>query len=385
MEIFRDLGLLSPVYVPLILSVVLFFSAGKEDHSKVWLGWGMLNAAFLFLANYFYFQKHYEIYTYLHSVHISSVLAAYPFIYTYILKLTSPPGKKVRAWIHFLPSIVFFFLSAPVFYLMLNVQERVQFMSEYRFAPDFSNPLMNYLLVIRFLNIVCLFVQIFLYFILSFRLLNKHRYEAVNWFADYGKIGLKWMWLFNSLFFGMAILSIFFYSVNPVKLFGDDRYLVIPLFLLGLLIWALGVLGFRQKPLFDERDRMAVTLVGRIEPDSAIMSRIKSFFGDQKPWLNNDFKLADLCLELGTNRTYVSQAINRSYGVNFNSFVNQYRVDEAKRLLSLEPGLLLEEVAIRSGFGSAVSMSRAFKQLENLTPGMLRDRLRFVAETERFS
>jgi AraC-like DNA-binding protein len=57
--------------------------------------------------------------------------------------------------------------------------------------------------------------------------------------------------------------------------------------------------------------------------------------------------------EMDVNRTAVSAFINKTYGVNFNRFINQWRVDELKRLLAL-PGNEKESAASlyrQAGFG----------------------------------
>ena len=38
--------------------------------------------------------------------------------------------------------------------------------------------------------------------------------------------------------------------------------------------------------------------------------------------------------DLFSNRTYISAFINREYGVNFNRFINNYRLKEVERLRS---------------------------------------------------
>ena len=76
-------------------------------------------------------------------------------------------------------------------------------------------------------------------------------------------------------------------------------------------------------------------------------------------------KVADL---LGTNRTYLSDYINRRLGTTFYEYVNAYRVREAAALLLAEPSMPLSEVADRCGFGSLSTFRRSFAKGMKRTP-----------------
>ena len=64
--------------------------------------------------------------------------------------------------------------------------------------------------------------------------------------------------------------------------------------------------------------------------------------------------------------------------MNFNEFVNHYRINEAKRLIQDSENELytLDYIAEKSGFGSINSFSRVFKAFEGVTPGKYRERLK---------
>ena len=90
---------------------------------------------------------------------------------------------------------------------------------------------------------------------------------------------------------------------------------------------------------------------------------LESYFNEKKPYLNPDYKITDLMEEMDVNRTAASAFINRTYGVNFSRYVNQWRVNELKRLLSL-PGNEKESAASlyrQAGFGELKQYYRAVK------------------------
>lgn len=76
--------------------------------------------------------------------------------------------------------------------------------------------------------------------------------------------------------------------------------------------------------------------------------------------------LADL---LGTNETYLFEAIKQTYQLTFNEYLNFLRLDHACDLLT-QPNseLTIEAVAIDSGFGSRNTFHRLFRERYQLTP-----------------
>jgi AraC-like DNA-binding protein len=81
-------------------------------------------------------------------------------------------------------------------------------------------------------------------------------------------------------------------------------------------------------------------------------------------------KLAE---SLGTNRSYLSRAINDFAGGSFYDYVYSYRVDEAVRILTDgdndEP---LKSIAARTGFGSLNTFYVKFRQKMGTTPSEFR-------------
>jgi protein-S-isoprenylcysteine O-methyltransferase Ste14 len=94
--------------------------------------------------------------------------------------------------------------------------------------------------------------------------------------------------------------------------------------------------------------------------------KLDAYFREKKPYLNANFKITDLMEAMDVNRIAASTFINKTYGVSFNRFVNQWRVNELKRLLSL-PGNEKESAAglyRQAGFGELKQYYRAGSQLK---------------------
>ena len=52
-----------------------------------------------------------------------------------------------------------------------------------------------------------------------------------------------------------------------------------------------------------------------------------------KKYLDKDYSAQDLANEIGTNTRYISAVVNVRFHMNFTSFVNSYRINDAKSIL----------------------------------------------------
>jgi len=97
-------------------------------------------------------------------------------------------------------------------------------------------------------------------------------------------------------------------------------------------------------------------------------ANLEEWLEKEKPYLNPDFQLTDLRQVLPLNRTYLSQLINNEYGCSFYQWVNDLRIEEAKRMMTEEPDLKFQDVADRCGFSSRTAFTRAFIRHTGVTP-----------------
>jgi AraC-like DNA-binding protein len=80
--------------------------------------------------------------------------------------------------------------------------------------------------------------------------------------------------------------------------------------------------------------------------------------------------LYDLAKELSLNSKELSVFINHNLKTNFSTFINEFRVKEAKKLLdeNKHENLTLEAIAEMAGFNNRITFYRAFKKIEHISP-----------------
>ncbi|MEF9477974.1 helix-turn-helix domain-containing protein [Chryseobacterium sp. 1B4] len=89
----------------------------------------------------------------------------------------------------------------------------------------------------------------------------------------------------------------------------------------------------------------------------------------QKPYLDSELNLIRLAEMLSVSTHHLSYVINTGFGKNFFQYVNEYRIDHAKKLLK-EPDskLSILGIAYESGFNSKTSFNTTFKKVTGQTP-----------------
>jgi AraC-like DNA-binding protein len=109
-----------------------------------------------------------------------------------------------------------------------------------------------------------------------------------------------------------------------------------------------------------------------LSDQSILFAELRELFENQKLYLDPELNVKTVIKILGTNQKYLYHAINENSDSNFRSFLNRYRVDEAKRIIEQKiPNaeiLNFSEIYAMVGFNSSVSFYRAFKSVTGLKP-----------------
>lgn len=94
---------------------------------------------------------------------------------------------------------------------------------------------------------------------------------------------------------------------------------------------------------------------------------LETLMYEQDIYLRHDVNVMMVAKELGTNRTYIGQMLKSEYNQTFHQYINSMRIERAKKLLRVTDEKLLY-VAEHSGFSSAETLSRTFRQYVGMTP-----------------
>jgi AraC-like DNA-binding protein len=90
----------------------------------------------------------------------------------------------------------------------------------------------------------------------------------------------------------------------------------------------------------------------------------------QKKYKDKDYSAKRLAADLGTNTRYVSAVVNVRFHMNYTSFVNKYRIEEAMSILvdKRYQDYKMEDVSDMVGFANRQSFYAAFYKINRMTP-----------------
>lgn len=122
--------------------------------------------------------------------------------------------------------------------------------------------------------------------------------------------------------------------------------------------------------LDDDNDESVDTKTEDIEKFNALYNEIVDYFEREKPYCNPDFCISQLSLALDSNVKYISKAIKINKDVNFNVFVNIYRINMTKDMLAhdFQDKYTIRYIYTSAGFRHQSTFNKAFKQIEGITP-----------------
>jgi AraC-like DNA-binding protein len=131
-------------------------------------------------------------------------------------------------------------------------------------------------------------------------------------------------------------------------------------------------LVIRKPELFKVKDETEEKKIGSHQKENieALKTSLNAVMKKQKPFLNSKLALQDLAELTKTNGHTLSWLINEGYNKNFFDFVNEYRIEEFKRLVASDQykNYTFLAIAMEVGFSSKTTFNRAFKKSTGKTP-----------------
>jgi AraC-like DNA-binding protein len=379
--VIQAIAVLTPLYVCGFWGLVFLNSSKNKNRARHFLGFFMATAFLLYMGHSIFFIGRFDLYLNYDPLYITTSLLVYPMYYQYIRLLTVDTRWNAKYLFHYIPALV---IGLSVFTLHLIMHKENHFSIEdyfkesYNLSFDTQSPFFLNRLAYGFHRIIYL-VQVIGYFLGGYLLIKKYREQIKDYYSNHENRSMIWV---NNVLITLAImsvLSVVFIIIGKFIFLHEEKSLLLPSMLFSGMIFLLGYLANGQNQVIREivqSDLVESQSLVYAEPlNDEVDLKLRNLFVRDKIHLNPDLKIWDVSGMLGTNRTYLSNYINKHYGVNFSMFVNRYRVEDAKKILDENEGSLysLEVIGEKCGFGSYNNFIRVFRDLESITPGRYRD------------
>ena len=362
---------------PLIMTVMFIFLIAiipqwRSDKQKkailifliAWLPWLLA----LVVWEVFVADPPYPVFDFFFSL---SGLITFPFIYNYIVVVTSQRGLTFNKWIAWF-SLPFLLLISWI--IIVLIQGELPFVYS---VSDFIAQLHSAESWIRVAGFLGYCVYAILIVILGIKRYLMYKENIANDFSYTHSISLNWIIYMLGLFFVFAALS-------GISFFAGDVFVHATVNIINtVLILMLVCCGLRHQnpyseyflPLSDISTEDTQIDEENVEVSSMI-KRFTNLFEQEKVWLHCELSAEDVVRMLGTNRTYFSRFVKEHYAANFRTLVNSYRIKEAVMLLENNPNLPVSEIAIKTGFASISSFNLWFNKLTTVSPSQYKENIK---------
>ena len=276
-------------------------------------------------------------------------LSVYPIYYTYLRALTrTKPNAEM--YLLFLPAVLIAVLYP------LDVHFRMPYGGG------------NLLLFTR----ICFAIEVIWVWWRGYRVLRETRARLDDIYSDDRSYLLHPTYLIQHL---LGITAAFSMCLNLLgrDFFAESMMVSIPAIIMSALLFGIGYVA-AHTTLPEETILTDAPLAKEttIEETDALMQVITTVLREQKLFALPDLTIQDLASAVHSNRTYVSQCINRRTGLSFSQYVARYRVEHAQQILrdscyGTDKEAVMDAMT-SSGFSSDQTFYRVFKEITGETP-----------------
>ena len=284
-------------------------------------------------------------------------------VWFYVLTLTDAERRfRGRDWWFFLPSALYLAMRLVLFAQPLAFKVRIN--------PFYEQYIGPFVFLTEFAWNTALLA-------LAVRHYRKYRAWLDENFSDTEK--LKFDWLRNFLYVFTFVLVVgalfdftnsFLVRLSYIQYFYFELVLAFATYYLavaGYLRSAPIELHFTEEAAAETETRRSVLAADELEK---LKARIEKLMETERLYLEPALALNDLARALGVSAGVLSFAINQGFGVNFNDFVNEYRIREVKEQLRRGEAekRTLTAIAFDCGFNSKATFNRAFRKFTGRSP-----------------
>lgn len=347
----------------IFLSALLFSNKnGRPTNLKIIL---ILLGFSLILVQYVFFWTGYnKVYRYVHFYDISWYLLFGPMFYGYIMSFYRANYKL--SFGHYLPGLISFPVIA--YYLIktdgFTEFESIQGVTGYWFSVV-RNPWIG-------------IISLLIYSLLTYDLVKNHKSKNLNGF---GIIRKRWT-RFLSLLFGAFVLAYASYYILVQFEFFNPYWDYAISFTMSFCIYGIGYMVYKEPSIFNGELLAALFSQNNAKNDSQFTNQTQAEFyqklldhiSQNQNYLDANLRLAHLSDALGLSTHDLSKVINEVGQTNFNTLINDYRLEKAKHYLQEDPQMAIKNIFYEVGFNSKSAFYKAFKKKFGCSPQQFRSK-----------
>lgn len=230
------------------------------------------------------------------------------------------------------------------------------------------------------LGLTLIVLPLAIYWAFSYKKLLTHQKNVRLFSSSTETIDLAWLryFLWGLAFMLLALLSDYI-VVLPLRTYITSLiYLVSAFYLAYFALQQVEIFSTKSQETLDiktvieenERTDLPKKQLLNDEQLTTLKQTLTQLMQTEKPYLDSTLSLSKLAQMMHISTHELSYLINIGFDDNFSGFVNRYRVEESKRLLTTPQyqHLSMVGIAFEAGFNSKTAFNTAFKKLTAISP-----------------
>lgn len=301
-----------------------------------------------------------------------------PLIYLYVRSLTIAPFKlRTQDWWHVLPFGLLF-----VWRVILLAHDSMQPGWDEGYSGEWKANI-HEVYVDPFLAFLS-YISKVIYLSFAIQLFIQYNSRIRQYFSNLYRIELRWLRNFLVLYvllftygLGVDIVDSYITNLDYIHRWWTQLFFSIAIVYVGIKAYFTDMDGLYTLTMDVPTQAVRPVQNVRTSYDRQV-KRLEDYMVSSEAYLNPEYSLKDLSSDTGLSTHDTSEAINNGIGVNFNEFINSYRVERVKTYLQDDSmsHLSLVAIALESGFNSKATFNRVFKRLTDQSPSEYRASLR---------
>lgn len=365
-ELFTSLPLM--VCVVMVIQLTLTYRK-RMDKAIRWLLRWAIATLLLYSCHFIFFNHHIDLLPFSDTIYVTLNLTVYPLFLLYISEITDRiplSQQKSFLWLVFTPPIMAGIVVGCL-YGVMDTGETKAFITNYLYHGH-ETSLSGLPLVQGWVHIIChiiFAIQVIVVIIRGFRRIRRFNKTVQQLYADTENREIQSIPTILILFIATSLASTI---VNVIgrQMFVDNIIIALPSVAFSALIFALSWVGMQQNfsmrdiPEEQEKETEDAEQIADTPSSTSILiyERLETMMNEQQIFLQKDLLLNDVAKQLGTNRTYLLQALSSCAHMTFKEYINHKRIAYAEKLMEENPLTPKVEIAARSGYNSMSSFYR---------------------------
>jgi AraC-like DNA-binding protein len=109
---------------------------------------------------------------------------------------------------------------------------------------------------------------------------------------------------------------------------------------------------------------------------ATLLNTLDQLMVEKEVYKNPNLTLGELAKAINLSSHQLSQILNDNLGKNFTSFINEYRINAACKMIAANHPFSLEAIGYEVGFNSKSTYYTSFKKIKGTTPLLYKERLK---------